>query len=98
MVILLELAVYAILALALWFVYQRMAEGGRNGPLAIVFIVAAIAILAVILSGLDWGWIFENWRDLSANGLIGLAILSLIFGYGRLIRIARQRARDREEQ
>lgn len=95
--IVLELVVYAVLAAALWFVYYRMAGGGRNGPLALVSIVAAIAIFGVILSGLDWTWIFENWRDLAANALIALAVLSVVIGYGRLIRIARDRARNRED-
>lgn len=98
MVAVLELVVYAVLALSLWIVYHQIAEGGRNGPLALVVIVASVGIAVVILSGMDWAWVMANWQDLALNGLLALAAGSLIFGYGRLIRIARNRARDQEDR
>ncbi|MBY8976663.1 hypothetical protein KHP62_12640 [Rhodobacteraceae bacterium NNCM2] len=98
MVAALEILVYLLLAAALWFAYHRMSDGGRNRRMVAVFAAGAVGIAAVILSGIDWNHLIENWRDIAANALVALAVFSIILGYARLLRYARRKAEKRDDK
>lgn len=89
--ILTYIGVFAVLRL----VYYRLADGGRDRPMAFVVIGAGIVIAGLILSGIDWQAVGENWRDIVANALVAAAIVSVIYGYFSLVGAARKRNADR---
>ena len=92
-----ELLGYGLLALVLRLVWHRLSDSGRDRGMSWLVIGASVVIAVVILSGLDWGAILANWRDIVANGLIAAAVLSLVVGYGRLLTLARRKAREGSE-
>ncbi|MEM8790016.1 MAG: hypothetical protein AAGE80_00260 [Pseudomonadota bacterium] len=96
MVPILEIGVYVILFFFLRFIWSRMTDRGQNRKMTLIFAGACTAIVLVILSGVDWGYLIENWRDIAADGLIAAAIISVIIGYARLLRVARERAAKRD--
>ena len=96
MVPLLEIAVYVILFFFLRFVWVRMTGRGQDRAMTRIFVGAVAVMVLVILSGVDWGYVLEIWRDLAANALIAAAVISLIIGYARLIKLARQKAAKKD--
>ncbi|MEM1278034.1 MAG: hypothetical protein AAGH74_16035 [Pseudomonadota bacterium] len=66
--------------------------------MTLVFAGAVGVMVLVILSGVDWGYVLENWRDLMANALIAAAVISLIIGYARLIKLARDKAAKKDAE
>ncbi|MEM9371997.1 MAG: hypothetical protein AAGA26_12665 [Pseudomonadota bacterium] len=98
MVPILEILVYVILFFFLRFVWVRMTARGQDRQMTLVFAGAVGVMVLVILSGVDWGYVLENWRDLMANALIAAAVISLIIGYARLIKLARDKAAKKDAE
>ncbi|MEM0924155.1 MAG: hypothetical protein AAGI13_13985 [Pseudomonadota bacterium] len=93
-----ELIGYGILALVLRLIWHRLSDSGQDRTVSWLVIAASVVILLVILTGVDWDALRANWRDLAANALIAAAVLSLVIGYGRILSMARRRARHGEEE
>ena len=98
MVPVLEIGVYVLLFFFLRFVWARMTDRGKNRQNLMIFAGAVGVMIAVILSGVDWASLLENWRNLVANALIAAAVISLVLGYARLIGIARKRAEEKDKE
>ncbi|MEM9045541.1 MAG: hypothetical protein AAGC81_12680 [Pseudomonadota bacterium] len=98
MVPILEIGVYVILFFFLRFVWVRMTARGKDRQMSWVFYGAVGVMVLVILSGVDWADVIENWRDILANALIAAAVISLIVGYARLIKMARDKSAKKDQE
>ncbi len=94
----LESLVYLLLGGALWLAYSQIADRAEGRRILWIFGAGVITISVVILSGVKWDFFLRHWRDLAANLLVALAILSVIIGYARLLRVARRRAEKRDDE
>ncbi|MEM7178690.1 MAG: hypothetical protein AAGD47_12425 [Pseudomonadota bacterium] len=94
----LEILVYLLLGGALWLAYSQIANRADGRRMLWIFGAGALTIAAVILSGVNWDYFLRHWRDYAANLLVALAILSVIIGYARLLRVARRRAEKKDEK
>ncbi|MEM0943896.1 MAG: hypothetical protein AAGI70_08110 [Pseudomonadota bacterium] len=97
MLALYEVIAYAIGFGVLWLIWRLLAERGEDRVWAWIVRGFALVLTGILLTRLDWAYISENWRDLVANMLVGLAVLSLVVGYARLVRVARRRATAERE-
>lgn len=94
----LEILVYLLLGGALWLAYSQIADRAAGRRILWIFGIGALTIAVVILSGVNWDYFLDHWRNITANLLIALAILSVVIGYARLLRVAKRRAEKRDDK